>query len=335
MQLLSTSVLTQKDKPLLAFSGGADSTALFYTLRHLGIKPDLAIVHYGRRSQADEELAFAQKLARTHQLECHYLHADSIENNFESNARKVRYDFFESLINKHGYTHLLTAHHLQDRLEWMLMQLCKGAGVAELIGMSMLEPRKDYLLYRPLLETSKSTILNYLNAHQYHWFHDESNDDQSFQRNYFRHEIANTLLEKYEEGIRQSFRYLQSDADTLIKPVKLYEAQALSLFYSTQDIRSDIYHIDKILKTKGYILTAAQREELTLKDEIIAGRKFLVVKHDNIYYIAPYLTTDMDKEFKEQCRQMGVPPKLRPYLYETPMAYILYTKFLPCNAGIN
>ena len=53
--------------------------------------------------------------------------APKIEKNFESSAREIRYGFFEELIQKYGYENLITAHHLGDRFEWMLMQFCKGA----------------------------------------------------------------------------------------------------------------------------------------------------------------------------------------------------------------
>jgi tRNA(Ile)-lysidine synthase len=318
-------------KLLLAFSGGADSSALFFTLLEHKIPFDIAIVHYGLREQADEEVKYAQELAATHSLQCHLHKADKIGQNFEYEARHIRYTFFERLIQTHGYTHLLTAHHLQDRLEWLLMQLCKGAGVAELVGMQENEQRIGYTLCRPLIETSKEEIISYLEQAQMRWFHDESNDDLSYKRNYFRHEVATKLLQEYSTGIKQSFKYLQEDAKALIKEVKIHEADELSLFVSTKHKRSDIYHIDKVLKARGYILTAQQREELKTQDEIIAGRKYLVVLDRGIYYIAPYLTEVMDKDFKEECRGLGVPVKLRPYLFKSPLAFILFTRFLPCS----
>jgi len=325
----------KEGKNLLAFSGGADSTALFHTLLEHNIPFDIAIVHYGLRKQADEEVEYAQTLAEEHKLTCHLLRAEKIEQNFEYEARKIRYDFFERLIHEHKYNHLLTAHHLQDRLEWMLMQLCKGAGAAELVGMKEKEKRSAYTLRRPLIETSKEEIIPYLEQKQIRWFHDETNDDPSYKRNYFRHEIAAKLIKENSQGIRRSFTYLEEDVKTLIKETEVYEAEELSLFFSTGHRRSDIYHIDKILKARGYILTAAQREELKTHDEIIAGRKFLVVLNKGIYYIAPYLQEVMDKAFKEECRELGVPGKLRPYLFVTPLAFILFTRFLPCNVDMH
>lgn len=337
MSLLSSEKLRHfhDKKLLLAFSGGADSTALFFTLVQHNIPFDIAIVHYGLRVQADEEVAYAQALAKEHALHCHLLKAARIEQNFEYEARHVRYGFFEQLIQEHDYTHLLTAHHLQDRLEWMLMQLCKGAGLAELVGMQESETRADYTLCRPLIECSRDEIISFLKTQEIQWFHDESNDDPSYKRNYFRHEIATKLIQKYDTGIKQSFKYLEEDVKELIKDVQVHEAQEMSLFICTGHKRSDIFHIDKILKSKGYILTAQQREELKDHDEIIAGRKFLVVLHRGIYYIAPYLTDIMDKGFKEECRELGVPVKLRPYLFSNPLAFILFTRFLPCNINMH
>jgi len=331
MSLLPLEKLSFLKKPLLAFSGGSDSSALFFTLLEHKIPFDIAIVNYGLREQADEEVQYAQSLAKEHNLHCHLFTAPSIKQNFEYEARKVRYDFFEKLIQENHYTHLLTGHHLQDRLEWMLMQLCKGAGSAELLGMREKERRQNYTLVRPLLETSKEEILNYLKQNKLKFFHDESNDDTSYKRNYFRHEIATELISNYHEGIKQSFKYLEEDVNRLIKEVEIKHTDELSLFFSTADKRSDIYHIDKILKAKGYILTAAQREELKDHDEIIAGRKFLVTFKEGIYYIAPFVKQNMDKAFKEDCRILGIPEKLRPYLFQNPMAFIMYTKFMPCS----
>ncbi len=325
----------KEKKNLLAFSAGADSTALFHTLIEHQIPFDIAIVHYGLRKQADEELEYAQELAQKYHLNCHLMKAEKIEQNFEYEARKLRYGFFEELIREHQYDNLLTAHHLQDRLEWMLMQLCKGAGAAELVGMKREEERIGYTLLRPLIENTKEEIIAYLEENKIKWFHDETNDDLAYQRNYFRHEIAAKLIHEYAQGIRQSFTYLEADVKTLIKDADIHQVEALSLFLSTGDRRSDIYHIDKVLKERGYILTAAQREELKSQDEIIAGRKFLVVLDKGIYYIAPYLKEVMPKEFKEECRELGVPEKLRPYLYVTPLAFIFYTRFLPCNVNMH
>ena len=149
----------QGKKNLLAFSAGVDSTALFFILLQNNINFDIAIVNYNTREQSQEELAYAKELASTYNLKCHLLNAEKIDKNFEAKAREIRYNFFEELINEYSYENLLTAHHLGDRFEWMLMQFCKGAGCAELAGMQEATKRDNYTLLRPLLHLDKQELI--------------------------------------------------------------------------------------------------------------------------------------------------------------------------------
>ncbi|WP_321777593.1 tRNA lysidine(34) synthetase TilS [Sulfurimonas sp.] len=217
-----SSLKTLKDKKnLLAFSAGVDSTALFFLLLKHNIKFDIAIVNYGQRTQAKEEIDYAKKLASTNRLTCHTLDALRIDTNFEHKAREIRYDFFEELITTYHYDNLLTAHHLGDRFEWMLMQFCKGAGCAELAGMRSEENRKFYTLVRPLLKFEKKELYNYLNINNIKYFEDKSNLDEDIKRNSFRHNFASPLLNKYRDGIKKSFEYLDEDRDILTPEVTI------------------------------------------------------------------------------------------------------------------
>jgi len=151
-------------KNLLAFSAGVDSSALFFLLIKENITFDIAIVNYNVRDQSIDEIKYAKDLALIHNLKCHIYSAPIIEKNFESKAREIRYNFFEQLIKEYKYENLLTAHHLGDRFEWMLMQFCKGAGCAEIAGMTRISQRDNYTLIRPLLHLDKKELLVYLNV---------------------------------------------------------------------------------------------------------------------------------------------------------------------------
>ena len=87
LELSSLEILKNK-KNLLAFSGGADSTSLFFLLIKHNIKFDIAIVNYNQRAQSIEEVAYAKELASKYNLECHTLLAPAIDKNFESKARE-------------------------------------------------------------------------------------------------------------------------------------------------------------------------------------------------------------------------------------------------------
>lgn len=308
--------LLKSSKNLLAFSGGADSTALFFLLLENEIPFDIAIVDYAIREQSKEEVSYAQELALKYEKGCHVFTSESIEKNFEATARKIRYDFFEELILTYGYETLLTAHHLGDRLEWFLMQLSKGAGCAELNSVKSITKKEEYQIIRPLLHVEKSELISYLETNKRRWFEDETNQDLNIKRNEFRHLYVTPLLAKYKDGILKSFEYIDNDTDELIDDVELLHVKEFYYFKRGKNIKNDIYHIDKLLKQLGIMISTNVRDEIKVSEEVVISRKYVVAKTDDYIFIAPYiLHVNMEKEFKERCRVLKIPSKLRPYLF--------------------
>jgi len=312
----------QEGRNLLAFSGGVDSTALFFLLQREKIPFDIAIVNYQVRDQAAEEVVYAQTLAKRYDKECYLLEVTLEKSNFEAQARKVRYHFFDTLIQEHHYTHLITAHQLDDRLEWLLMQLSKGSGLHELLGMQAIEKRPHYLMVRPLIETTKATLLSYLQREEITYFLDHSNQDTHYKRNYFRHHIAAPLLENYAHGIKNSFNFLQEDLEELRgeQPL-LQQANQLYYFKQAHSRRSSLILIDKILKANGFLMRQGDKEALKSSNEHVVGHRFVVAFSDLYVFIAPYQEHNMPKAFKEQCRLLKIPQKIRPYLYHDNEAF--------------
>lgn len=307
----------QTTKNLLAFSAGGDSTALFFLLVENGVEFDMAIVDYGIRKQSKDEVIYAKELAKRYNKKCYTLQAQKIDSNFEAKARDIRYNFFEQLIKQHNYKTLLTAHHLGDRFEWFMMQFVKGAGCVELSGMSEFEQKQNYNLIRPLLHVDKSELLDYLHVKQIKYFEDETNKDTKYKRNEFRHNITKPLLDKYLDGIKKSFSYIDQDKDELVKKTNITILKDFALIKSTNNKRADIYHIDNYLKTQKHLLSANERELLKEQITVVVGRKF-VVNFDKrgCIFISPYIKTTLTKEFKESCRKLKIDPKLRGFLFE-------------------
>ncbi len=325
----TTLPLLQEGKNLLAFSGGVDSSALFFLLQQNNIPFDIVIVNYQMRDQSSQELAYAHSLAKEFSKECYVLETRITEQNFEATARNVRYDFFETLIKEHGYTNLITAHQLDDRLEWLLMQLSKGAGLYELLGTQVIEKRENYLLVRPLLETTRAEIKTYLNDNAVRYFEDESNTNEKYKRNFFRHNLAAPLLEKYSSGIKKSFSYLNEDlSDLLEQNVEVKSVQQLHYFNSPSSRRSAIITADRILKEQGFLMRQGDKESLKTADEHVVGRKYVVSFNPDYCFVAPYLVYEMSKEFKEKCRLLKVPQKLRPYLFGSEEAFDVVVSLL-------
>jgi len=306
--------LLKNKKNLLAFSAGVDSSALLFLLLEQNIAFDIALVNYGLREQSKEEENYALELSKEYNFKAHISHAPTFENNFEKNARDFRYAFFDELMQ--DYDNLLTAHQLNDQLEWFLMRLTKGAGTTELLGLESLSERKNYMLLRPLLQHSKEELLNFLQINNYRYFVDESNVDEKYERNHFRKEFSNKLLEEYQEGIRRSFNYLKEDKENLTLGTEelFYEKELYVLAY--QHEHQIIRLVDKHLKKLGYLLSSAQRSELKKEHSLVFGGVWAVEILENKIYIAPYRNTPMTKEFKELCRINKTPLKIRAYLFK-------------------
>lgn len=329
--MLKDKILSQLrgKKNLLAFSGGADSTALFFLLLKHKIPFDIATVNYGLREQSKKEVAYAKELAKRYNLISHLHVAPKIEQNFESRAREVRYEFFSKLIKEHNYENLLTAHHLGDRFEWFLMQFCKGAGCAELLGMQSSQRRDSYTIIRPLLHLEKVELIEYLKSIDALYFEDESNLDESIKRNYFRHNHTMPLLKKHLEGIKKSFAYLDEDREILIEESEINSIKEFAYFERLQTLRSDIFMIDKYLKSQQYLLSANERDLLKVQETLVVGRKFVVNQSRDFIFIAPYIRdAKMSKGFKEKCRVLKIESKLRNYLYRHEEAFLKIKELL-------
>ena len=197
------SLFLPAEKLLLAVSGGLDSVVLSDLCYKAGF--DFTIAHCnfqlrGEESMRDEQ--FVQQLGARYSKEVLVKHFDT--KTFASQnkvsiqvaARELRYAWFYELLGKDKSLHyLITAHHLDDNIETMLMNLFKGTGIAGLRGIL---PKQDKLL-RPLLFANKEIIHQYAMADQLSWAEDSSNSTDDYSRNYFRHQVI-PLIEKLYPG---------------------------------------------------------------------------------------------------------------------------------------
>ncbi len=309
-------------KNLLAFSYGLDSTTLYHLLKEAKVDFDIAFVNYRLREEAEREESEAKELVKRDKKKIYIAYAPEYKSNFEARAREFRYKFFESLIDKYGYDNLLTAHQLNDRLEWMMMRLIRGAGVVELIGTTEItqrqtEDNKTYNLIRPLINTPRFKLQGYLESKNIRYFIDKSNNDPKYERNRIR-VFVEPLIKEYSSGIARSFQYLEKESAILLNSSSLEYSNKNLHIYNIKNLQNISTIASKVLKELGYLLSRAEREILDNKRAIVAGRKWVVEVKNNRLFITPYIqnTQTMPKEFKEQCRIYKIPPKIRPWLYK-------------------
>ena len=315
--MLSAPVLRKlkSGRNLLAFSHGVDSTALFYILDEAGVKFDLAIVDYNVRAQSKDEIASARHLAAKFNKQIYVKSVHLGESNFEHEARAARYDFFAEICRERGYENLILAHQFDDKFEWFLMQLGRGAGLSELLGMQELETREDYVIARPLLGVRKCELERFLRERNLKYFTDETNLTDRFKRGFIRAKFSEPFLNEYFSGVKKSFEFLATDALSLTPEI----SNPAPKIYLVKSGVNELRGVDLACKRLGLVLSGAQRNEcarcLEKGSDCVLGGKVAVGAGEKFIFVTPYVKPAMEKKFKEACRRLAVPPINRGFLF--------------------
>lgn len=316
---------------LLAFSGGVDSSALFFLLIEAGIAFDMAIVDYGVRPESEYEVAYAKELSARYDKKLFIHTAPKITTNFEHTARNVRYEFFAQVCRQYGYHNVLMAHQLNDRLEWLLMQFCKGSGILGLGGLEGISQRREFRIIRPLIESSREAIYAYLRRSKHRFFEDMSNADTRFVRNFFRHNVASVLMSRFAGGIARSFRILEQERRGILP--HLYEILPnlfVMKYPHADELLRGCYAIDLALKELGYVMSSKQREEI-LKSGFCChiAQCYVIDSNADFVFVAKAMPkVTIPKRYKEQYRLATIPPKIRPILFQNAIVDSELEKFV-------
>ena len=265
-------------KYLVALSGGADSVSLLLVSKSLGIDIEAAHCNFklrGEESQRDEN--FCISLCNDLNVTLHRIHFDTREyaalhkKSIEMAARDLRYAYFASLMKDIGAEAVCVAHHRDDSVETVLINLVRGTGINGLKGIL---PKNNDII-RPLLCVGRGDITDYLTALNQSYVTDSTNLVDDVVRNKIRLDVI-PLLEKINPSIKKSiFETSLRVGDAL----KIYDA---SIAESVNDMMPkdgiiDICRLQKqiapqavlfsILKEKGF--SSAQTAQIfsVLDDE--------------------------------------------------------------------
>jgi tRNA(Ile)-lysidine synthase len=193
-------------KIFLAYSGGLDSSVLLHLLVNLReFNGDLNIVaihvNHNVNLRSDCWVKCCESVCKQLEVPCIIealpSNLDYAGKSVEEVLRQRRYEIFSQLLSKDGV--LLTAHHADDQAETIFLQLLRGAGARGLAAMAEKASFAQGYLLRPLLSYRRKDLLAYAVAHNLKWVEDNSNFDESFDRNYLRHSIL-PLIEKRWPG---------------------------------------------------------------------------------------------------------------------------------------
>ncbi|MES2300156.1 MAG: tRNA lysidine(34) synthetase TilS [Pseudomonadota bacterium] len=200
----------------IAYSGGLDSSVLLHLAHHYAQERGLALhafhIHHGLSAHANAWLDHcAAQCARLDvPFEARRIEVAKGKSGTEAAARKARYAALGALCRQHGVRLMLTAHHLDDQAETVLLQLLRGSGTAGLSGMDAANAAPELLdnaelvMARPLLHVARADLEAYAAAQAIHHIDDESNADARFARNALRHQVMPALAQAFP-GFQQRF----------------------------------------------------------------------------------------------------------------------------------
>lgn len=221
---------------IVALSGGADSVALLLGLIHVG--QPLVAAHCNfhlRGEESDDDEAFVRQLCEERGVKLYVEHFDTEDYakqqriSIEMAARELRYDFFERLRQQLGADTIAVAHHRDDNVETLLLNLVRGSGLK---GLCAMQPQNGFIV-RPMLNIPRAEIESFLKEAQQPFRTDSTNTDTAFKRNKIRHELL-PLLRELNPSIDRTL------AETI---TRLNEAQSLlqsaSAPSSPRPLRSD------------------------------------------------------------------------------------------------
>jgi tRNA(Ile)-lysidine synthase len=210
-------------KYVVAVSGGVDSMVLLDLVSQLpGLSLVVAHFDHGVRPDSAEDRQLVEQTAQTHGLPFIYQTAALGPDVSEDTARKARYAFLHKVRTEQGAQGIILAHHQDDAVETMLLNLIRGTGRR---GLSSLQSTTE--LVRPLLDRTKSELYQYAVQQGIVWREDSTNANPKYLRNYLRKHIIpklspseyqkllamNALAQKQNKNIDAEIGQLLQDAN--------------------------------------------------------------------------------------------------------------------------
>ncbi len=202
-------LIKENDTILVAVSGGPDSLTLLLQLFNLktklGLTLHVAHMDHGLRKDSQSDALFVKKWANKLSIPITFTRLDSNfkeeKGSLEELCRQARMDFLIHTAEKIKADKIALGHNLDDQAETILMRLLRGTGLSGLSGISVKRKIKNMLFIRPLLETRRKEIENFLKRKRIKPCIDSTNRDEIFFRNKIRHKLLPLLNKEYNKNI--------------------------------------------------------------------------------------------------------------------------------------
>lgn len=270
--------IAPKSTLILSVSGGVDSMVLLSMLTKSPYQ--IAVVHFNhqKRDQSIIEKDLVKAYCETNQIPFHYYTISIKAGNFHHQAHQMRNYYLNEVARMYQTPYILTAHHLDDLFENVLIKLTRGSNLLGYAGMQMMHQDHEFTYIKPMLYMSKDDIYHYASEHDVKYLQDESNNEDYYLRNRYRHAVVPIMKQEneklldqvaqYNKQITYAFEFIRKTTKSLMKKDHMIKISQ----YVTYDeaIQDDII---------AYMI---ESEHLTLNYEIIQKiKKLLLSKKPN------------------------------------------------------
>lgn len=262
-------------------SSGPDSMALLTMLLKIREKYNLKIIvahvnHNVRRESIKEE-EYMRDYSSKNNLVFETMTIESYgDDNFENEARNIRYRFFEKVVNKYNANYLMTAHHGDDLIETILMRIVRGSNLNGYAGFKDYVDMGNYSIVRPLVNFTKEELVQYVEKENVKYFVDSSNKSDNYTRNRYRKKVLPFLKEEDKNVHKKFLKLSEILQETSVFVNKVRDKELKKVFKNGHLI------IDKYLELDPFI----QKEILYfLMQEFYQDDLILINdKHINLIY---------------------------------------------------
>ena len=301
-----------EDTIVVGVSGGPDSMALLYILNEFKNKMDLNIicahVNHNKRKESEQEKIDLENYCKKNNITFEYIKVTNWgDDNFHNEARSVRYNFFEELVYNYGAKYLMTAHQGDDLIETILMRIVRGSTLKGYSGFSR-------IVDKPLITVTKDEILKFDEKNGIQYAIDESNNEDHYTRNRYRHTVL-PFLKQEEPNIHKKFLKF---SETLLKNSNYIDSVASKEFnkvFQNGNLDIDKFKsLDPVIQTKiiynilekiyGDDLLIVGNAHVDLIFGLISSNKSNSVVHlpNNVIVVKSYneLTFSYDDDINDQ-----------------------------------
>ena len=303
----------------IAYSGGLDSSALLHLAHAYAREHGIALfafhVHHGLSPNADAWLAHCADTcaALGVQFAARRVVLEKGKSGVEAAARKLRYAALGEMAGELGVQLMLTAHHLDDQAETVLLQLLRGSGTAGLSGMDTanaapeLLGNPDLVMARPLLPVSRAALEAYVGEQPIGYVEDESNTHPRYARNALRHQVMPALAQAFP-GFQERFARSAAHAQSAQRLLDELAEQDLSQCLDDDSI--DVAKLRAMSQDRAYNMLRHWFSKRSLRMPSTAWLAEMVTQLVEARHDAQLLVTHPDCLIRRHRDRLYITPKL-------------------------